>query len=383
MSTARILCISLSPISRDARVLRQLAVLAKHGDVVTVGYGPVPVGATEHIQVPDSALTLPQTPLGVLKLGLHRLRSAELDAPAVRFALERLRGRRFDLVVANDARALALAFAVADGAPVWGDMHEWAPGQRDQYFVWRTMVAPLMDYMCRTYLPRCAAVTTVADSLVDEYARVYGVRPELVRNARPFTDLQPTPLREDGVIRLTHSGGAEPNRNLGMLVDAALELDHVTMDLYLVPAGDGGRFLRSLQAQAAQSPRITIHDPVPPGELPATLNQYDVGVFSLPPDNFNMENCLPNKLFDFLQARLAFAVSPSPEMARFVTEHSLGVVAADYSQEALVTALRSLTPERIMAAKQSAHAQAQTLSSDTDVATSHALVNRLLSHQPA
>jgi glycosyltransferase involved in cell wall biosynthesis len=378
VSRPRILCISLSPISRDARVLRQLAVLREHGDVTTVGYGPLPDGATEHVQVPDDALTLPQTPMGVLKLATHRLRSAELDAPAVRFALGALAGQRFDLVVANDARALALAFRLADGAPVWGDMHEWAPGQRDQYLVWRLMVAPLMDYMCRTYLPRCAAVSTVAESLVREYDRVYGTKAELVRNARPWEDLEPTPMLPDGRIRLAHSGGAEPNRNLTMLVDAALELEHTTLDLYLVPAGDGGKYLRTLQEKAAGSDRITIHEPVPPAELPRTLNAYDVGVFSLPPDNFNMENCLPNKLFDFLQARLAFAVSPSPEMARFVRDNELGVVSADYSGESFVEALRELTPERVQACKDAAHRHAKELSSDTDVAASHAIVRRLL-----
>lgn len=378
MPSRRILCISLSPIHRDARVLRQLAVLAEHGEVTSVGYGPQPAHATEHVQVPDSALTLPQTPLGVVKLATHRLRSAELDAPAVRFALGALEGRRFDLVVANDARALALAFRLADGAPVWGDMHEWAPGQRDQYLVWRLMVAPLMDHMCRTYLPRCAAVTTVAQSLVEEYARVYDVTPELVRNARPFEALTPQPVPADGTLRLVHSGGAEPNRNLTMLVDTALALPHTTLDLYLVPAGDGGRYLRTLRERAAGSERVTIHDPVPPSELPRTLNAYDVGVFSLPPDNFNMENCLPNKLFDFLQARLAFAVSPSPEMARFVREHDLGVVSDDYSGESLERALASLTPEAVTAHKAAADRHAHGLSSATDVATSHALVARLL-----
>jgi glycosyltransferase involved in cell wall biosynthesis len=257
-------------------------------------------------------------------------------------------------------------------------MHEWAPGQRDQYFVWRLMVAPLMDYMCRTYLPKCAAVSTVAESLAREYDRVYGTRAELVRNSRPWEDLEPTPLRADGRLRLVHSGGAEPNRNLTMLIDAAVELEHTTLDLYLVSAGDGGKYLRMLQERAAASDRVTIHDPVPPAELPVTLNAYDVGVFSLPPDNFNMENCLPNKLFDFLQARLAFAVSPSPEMARFVRENELGVVSADYSQDSFVQALRTLTPERVVAAKESAHRHAKGLSSDTDVAASHAIVRRLL-----
>jgi glycosyltransferase involved in cell wall biosynthesis len=343
-----------------------------------VGFGPLPEGAIDHVEVPESLKTLPQTPLGVVKLATHRFRSVELDAPAVQFALRALEARSFDLVVANDARALALAFRVAGDAPLWGDMHEWAPGQRDQYLVWRVMVAPLMDYMCRTYLPRCAAVTTVAESLVQEYDRVYGTRAELVRNARPWEDLKPTPLLDGGRIRLAHSGGAEPNRNLTMLVEACLELEHTTLDLYLVPAGDGGAYLRSLQKLAATSDRVTIHPPVPPADLPPTLNAYDVGVFSLSPDNFNMANCLPNKLFDFLQARLAFAVSPSPEMARFVRANDLGVVTNDYSKESLVAALRELTPERIRAGKESAHRHARELSDETDIATSHALVQRLL-----
>lgn len=378
MPRPRILCISLSPIARDARVLRQLSVLRDHGDVTTVGFGPTPPGVATHVQVPDGAATLPQTPLGVVKLATHRLASAELDAPAARFALRALEGEHFDLVVANDARALALAFRLAGGAPVWGDMHEWAPGQRDQYFVWRHMVAPLMDHMCSKYLPRCAAVSTVAESLVAEYHRVYGVSAELVRNARPWEDLHPTPLAADGRIRLAHSGGAEPNRNLSMLVEAALELEHTTLDLYLVPANDGGRYLRTLESLAAASSRVTIHPPVAPSELPATLNAYDVGVFSLPPDNFNMANCLPNKLFDFLQARLAFAVSPSPEMARFVRTYELGVVSTDYSRDSFVAALRELTPDRVAAAKQSAHRHARELSDATDVSASHAIVRRLL-----
>ncbi len=378
MPRPRILCISLSPIARDARVLRQVGVLREHGDVTTVGFGPHPSGAADHVAVPDGAKTLPQTPRGVIKLATHRLASAELDAPAVSFALEALQGQHFDLVVANDARALALAFRLAGGAPVWGDMHEWARGQRDQYFVWRHMVAPLMDHMCREYLPRCAAVTTVADSLVAEYDRVYGTSAELVRNARPWEDLQPTPLADDGSIRLAHSGGAEPNRNLAMLVEATLALENTTLDLYLVPANDGGAHLRHLEQLAGTSGRVTIHPPVPPAELPRTLNQYDVGVFSLPPENFNMANCLPNKLFDFLQARLAFAVSPSPEMARFVRENDLGVVTEDYSKEALVAALRDLTPERVRRGKESAHRNARRLSDETDLATSHAIVRRLL-----
>src|SRR5690554_755497 len=102
MARARILCISLSPIVGDARVLRQLSVLAEFGDVTTVGYGTAPAQSAEHVQVPSGLPSLPQTSSGVAMLGMRRWGSAELAAPAVAFALEQLQGRRFDLIVAND-----------------------------------------------------------------------------------------------------------------------------------------------------------------------------------------------------------------------------------------------------------------------------------------
>src|SRR5690554_2574149 len=122
----RILCISLSPIGRDARVLRQLDVLAELGEVTTVGYGTAPPNVWRHIQVPDDLPSLPQTLTGVARLALRRFESVELAAPGVAFAWDQLRDEQFDIAVANDARVLALAFAVAGDASVWVDLHEWA-----------------------------------------------------------------------------------------------------------------------------------------------------------------------------------------------------------------------------------------------------------------
>ena len=377
MTAPRILCISLSPIARDGRVLRQLEVLKAQGEVTTVGFGPAPPGVVEHLSVPPSP-TLPQTVTGVARLALRRYAASEVAAPAMRHALRLIGDRQFDLVVANEDRALGLAFAVNHGAPVWADMHEWAPGERDQLRAWRLLVAPLMDHLCRTYLPRCDAVTTVSLGIVDEYERVYGVRPELVRNARAWVDLVPTPVSDEGPLRLVHSGGAEPGRRIDELIDTARMVPNATLDLYLVPANDGGRHLAELEAHAAARPGVTIHPPVPPGELPRALNDYDVGVFPLAPQNFNMEHTLPNKLFDFLQARLAMAVTPNSEMRRFVSEFDLGVVSGDFSAESFAEALCTLTPERVRTLKESSHRQARSLSNDTDVATSHAIVERLL-----
>lgn len=370
--------ISLSPIHRDARVLRQLSVVAEHGHVTTIGFGPAPDGADDHIQVPDGLSTLPRTPLGILKLGLRRLRAAELDAPALQWVLKALQGRRFDAVVANEARILALADRVAGGAPIWADMHEWAPEERTHLLSWRLLVAPLMDHLCRTYLPRCAAVTTVGDRIGELYLSRYGVTARTMRNSSPFRDL---PIGEvfDDSVRLVHSGAAVPGRNLELTVDVVSALpDRFTLDLYLVPANDGGKYLRSLTERAPADGRVRFLDPVLPMDLPDTLNSYDLGVFWLPPVHTNGHLTLPNKYFDYVQARLGIAVGPSPEMADLTQRYELGVVSADFALETIVASLRDVTADDIRGWKQNAEGAAHELSFESDAQVAREILQALV-----
>ena len=374
---SRILSISFSPLRRDSRVLRQLAILREFGDVTTVGYGEAPDGVAAHIEVPLSASSLPQTPGGVLRLALRRHRSVELKAPAERAALSQLAGTSpYDLVVANDARALPLAFAVADGAPIWADLHEWAPEENSTILSWKLLVGPYMDALCRRYLPRVTEATVVGGAIGDLYRDRYRVpRPSLVRNAGPWQDLAPTPI-EPGRIRLVHSGIAVPERNIEALIDAMHMLDErFSLDLYLVGTDE---YLAKLTARANGHERITFNAPVHPTELPATLNQYDLGVYLLPLRTLNHRLMLPNKFFDFVQARLGQLISPAEETATLIAQYGLGPALPDHSVEGLVAALSPLTDEQIASFKQHAHDAAHDLSSAQDEATMRELVTRLV-----
>lgn len=374
----RILSISFSHYVEDARVLRQLKVLADYGDVTTIGYGPRPIGSAEHLELDQSLTSLPQTLAGVVKLALRRYTSVEQDAPANQKALELLRGRDFDLVVANEARALPLAHVVAHGAPVWGDMHEWAPEERSHVLSWRLLVSGFMRHVCATYLPVTAAVTTVNDSIARLYREQFGCQVEVVRNSIALQDLEPTTVLP-GRIRLVHSGGAVPGRNLESLVEAALKLDErFTLDLYLVKARDGGRYWEKLRAASQGSDRITFHDAVDPADLPATLNAYDLGVYVLPPRTTNHRFMLPNKFFDFVQARLGLVFSPAPETGALIGEFGLGLITEDFSVESLVNTLQGIGPHDVERFKRNAHVAAAQLSSEQDERVQRGIVSRLL-----
>ena len=120
------------------------------------------------------------------------------------------------------------------------------------------------------------------------------------------------------------------------------------------------------------------HDPVKPAELPKTLNQYDEGVFWIPPFNTNARLTLPNKLFDFVQARLAIAVGPTVEMVDVVKKYNLGIVSKGFSVEEIVASLNTLNPERIVNYKQAVDYAATDLCFEKDAAVARKILTDLL-----
>ena len=176
--------------------------------------------------------------------------------------------------------------------------------------------------------------------------------------------------------RLVHSGVAAPERNIEGLISAVHELDdRFTLDLYLV--GDAG-YISVLEILARRSSRVRVLPPVAPEALPATLNAYDLGVYLLPVRSLNHRLMLPNKFFDFVQARLGLVFGPSVEIERLIAEHGLGIVTSGWSTDDLVDVLRGLTEGDVARFKAASAAAAPALSSESDVATQRALVTRLL-----
>jgi hypothetical protein len=178
-----------------------------------------------------------------------------------------------------------------------------------------------------------------------------------------YAELEPRPVGER--LRMVHFGWADPARRLEDMIEMMRFLDgRFTLDLVLVERAGG--YVRRLQRLGADDPRIRFLPPVGMSELPAFANGYDVGVYLLNAGSFNRRFALPNKIFEFVQARLAVAVGPSEEMARVVREHDLGVVAADHRPESLAEALGALDAQRVWEYKQRAHAAAAQLCAERE-----------------
>ncbi|MFV0433679.1 MAG: glycosyltransferase [Leucobacter sp.] len=356
-----LLIISFSDIANDARVKKQVLRFADQFRVTTCGFGDPVREDIEHVGL-SSDESIRDARIEAALLHSRAYRAAYWRQPYVRRARAALRGRGFDAVIANDLETVGLAVRDFGGERVHADLHEFFPGLHDQSPAWVKLRRPFLEWQIREFATRTASVTTVSDTIADRYLSEYGVRCEVVRNASPAQPLRATPVASP--IRLVHSGGAQPNRRIEVMMRAAAaSTADVTLDLYLThEKSPYGEQLRALADELGE--RVTIHPPVAQAELVRTLNGYDVGIHVLPPTNTNNALALPNKFFDFVQARLGMVIGPTADMARLLEQYELGAVADDFDVAAVARVLDGLTVARVAEWKEHAEAAADELSAE-------------------
>ncbi|MFS2282095.1 glycosyltransferase family 1 protein, partial [Microbacterium sp. OR21] len=276
--------------------------------------------------------------------------------------------------MANDVESVGVANELGARFGVHADLHEYSPRLHEEHRNWMRYISPFYAWMCRRHVSRASSWSTVSSGLAAEYEREFGFRPMVVTNATPFR--QAVPSEAASPLRLVHSGAGLRNRQLELTVEAACEVPSVTLDLFLTP--NDPAYVQELRTLASQSAgRVRVHDPVPYAELVDRLADYDVGIFVLPPINSSYRWALPNKLFDFIQARLAVVVGPSPEMASYVWDYGLGEVTEGFGVADIVRTLRGLTVDSVNRYKQASHVHAEPLSAQSQVKIWRDAITRL------
>jgi hypothetical protein len=214
-------------------------------------------------------------------------------------------------------------------------------------------------------------MSTINSSLALAYEREFSVKSAVITNATNFVNMQPK-LREAYPIRLVHHGIFTISRQPHLMIDLMSLLDdRFTLDLiYLLPDTASGKtkdYFESFKSKALANGSIKVLPPLRGDQIVPTINQnYDMGIILVPPVNFNYENGLPNKLFDYIQARLGMAVGPLQEIARITTDYDIGVVSDDFTPQGMADALRSITLEDLSRFKLNANNAAAKLSAESN-----------------
>ncbi len=369
----RCLSIVLNTFTNDSRVLRESETLAKNGFKVTV------------FALHEDKLPLKEEH-AFLSLRRSKLRtrgwSKRKPVQLIKYVECVVRmvaaGVRVwpTVVHANDWDALPIGYLIArlTGAKLIYDAHElWRdPGVRGD-----VPAAPLdLGVRLEGWLARRAdGVMTVSESIAADMAeKMRIVKPQVVRNlplakqsaVLPGSD-EERPLRRelglsDRVPIVLYQGGVSVRKGVEILLEAFRWVNPPTVLVYL---GYGPQ-VSSLKQRAKEleiTDRVFFHPAVPPKALLNYTADATVGVIPTKGGSLNYQYCLPNKLFESLQAGLPVVVSDLPEMAAVVKRYGVGEVFPDGDAESLARTLNTVLgePERLKLYTEAANLAAQEL----------------------
>jgi glycosyltransferase involved in cell wall biosynthesis len=286
------------------------------------------------------------------RLGYFAARPGFWMEPRRRWALQTLIGVAPRLVIANDWPALVVAAAckARTGVPVHYDSHEFAAAEFEDSLWWRIVHKPSARHLERFAIMRADSVSTVGPRLAEALQAYHGLaaRPAVVRNTPDRVPLSRSDA-DQWPLRILYHGHLLPHRGLEALIASSA---HWREPHRLILRGDGPAsyvaVLRSLAAASPGSGRIRFEAAVPPGEVViAAARSADLGVFFPPLDSRQLRYSLPNKLFEYIAAGLAVAVSPGDDLRSIVNRHAVGLVSDGSAPDAIARCINTFSPESV------------------------------------
>jgi len=365
----RILILVFNDLTTDVRVQRQIDALRERHELTVVSFGGLHISGIQWLNLDTVRLGMSRKILIAITLILRLYKQAYWLLFDFRMATTSLRNKGFDVVIANDVETLPLAYDFKSvDTKIVLDAHEYATRQFEGDWKWKLFRKGLLEYISRNYIPKVDDMITQNELFAQEFEEQYGVHPKVVINAPEYTELEPIEKTE-GVIKIVHHGIYNTSRNLEKLIDVMDQLNdrfelHLMLHLPVISNEQSRMKFGAFKERASLHGRITIMDPVAGPEVVRTIHQYDLGLHILEPISFNHKYSLPNKILEFIQARLGVVIGPSPGMVHIVEKYGVGVVAEDFSSQAIADAILSISGEQLNQLKRNSHEAAKELSSE-------------------
>jgi glycosyltransferase involved in cell wall biosynthesis len=257
-----------------------------------------------------------------------------------------LKEKKYDLIIAHHPNSIELASKLAkiNKSKLVLNCHEYYPLEFDNNPVWMKYENPRIEKLLHQYQSKIALWLTVSNHIQKAYETNFLANCFLLYNSKRYQDITPHPVNSQN-IRIIHHGAAMRERKLETMIACFMELP-VNFSLTLMLMPNDSAYLAELKAKYSGVNNLFFTDVVPTNEIVSKIQRYDVGLFFLGDEIYNYKYCLPNKLFEFIQARLCVVVTPNPEMKDLVQKYKIGYVAESYSHEDCVKMLKGLTVEK-------------------------------------
>ncbi len=271
------------------------------------------------------------------------------DAAAIREAVLKLEGPA--LWIANDWPMLPIAAeaAATKGGIVVYDSHELALEEFAERPEWRKYIRPVVAHVEAGYIRNAKVISSVSPGITAHLDATYQV-PATHLTLRNAPAWQATDARPAGdPVRLLYHGIVSPGRGLEALIESAASWKPGFSLTIRGPASppDYMDQLTRLAGSHGVTDRVSFEGPVPMTSLVAAARPFDIGLMALPGHSAHTRFALPNKLFEYMMAGLALAVTDLEEMVTLLNDTGAGFSLGDGSPAAIGAAINSLTRPEI------------------------------------
>lgn len=278
--------------------------------------------------------------------------------------------RKSHLLLANDLDTLPANRLAGwiKRQPVVYDSHEYFTEVPE--LAHRPRVKKTWEHLEKWLVPGVAAAYTVCQPIADHYTSRYGIPFRVVRNLPEEDRLSPEPAAP-AVAFHPEENPEVPDKttrpyviyqgalNLGRGVEHAIRAMALLPEADLVIAGGGDLELplRTLAASLGLT-RVRFTGRLSPAELRPLTRRAALGCSIEEDLGLSYRYALPNKLFDYIQARIPVVVSNLPEMSRLVTSYDIGLVTPSHDPEQLAACFREALFNRDLREKWHLHLEA-------------------------
>jgi glycosyltransferase involved in cell wall biosynthesis len=233
------------------------------------------------------------------------------------------------------------------------------------------------------YLPLTSYLTAASPLIAEAYQQLFNRQVTSILNVFPHADI---PIKAPSAQNLRlcwFSQTIGPNRGLETMIAAIGKLGSKSVELNLLGECSEEYKLELIKlANLADlgSDQLIFHATISPDDLIKFAAQFDIGLASEPGFSTNNNIALSNKIFTYLQARLAILASDTMAQASLIGQHpTLGVLYTKNDPQSLALHLSSfLDTERLFKAKKNSAELAETFNWEKESLKFKRIVNQAL-----
>ncbi|MCR4336548.1 MAG: glycosyltransferase [Candidatus Omnitrophica bacterium] len=252
--------------------------------------------------------------------------------------------RNCDIIHAHAIQALPLGvfykIFVNRKSKLIYDCHEYETEQFSKHGLPK-LIAKVIE---KTLIRFADEILVVSESIAQDYEKLYKIpKLHVIFNCPPrYHSVEKYDLfRQKFAIQpsqkiFLYQGGLASGRGVELLLQVFRSLD--PQKYVLIFLGYGPLEAEIIRA-SQNSQNIFFHPAVKPNDLLRYTSSADYGFALIEDKNLSFRYCLPNKLFEYIQAGIPVLVSNRTEMRQFVSTHPVGEIIESDDRESVRVAM--------------------------------------------